>query len=96
MVIRYGCSSLLSTSSGRQCSTLVSSCTASDHLTPGRLSAARVRLKYVEQELAKRRGVNVGTVVEDKMSAEDELYRVPDHLKVTRDFLTRNPKLDRT
>lgn len=44
-------------------------------------------LKYVEQELAKRRGKNLDTENEaenDVKSAEDELYKIPDHLKVKR------------
>lgn len=44
------------------------------------------RLRYVEQELAKRRGKNLDTENEenDVKSAEDELYRIPDHLKVSK------------
>ncbi|CAN0899436.1 Protein COP1 SUPPRESSOR 2 [Linum grandiflorum] len=42
-------------------------------------------LKYVEQELAKKRGKNVDTEeqVENALKqAEDELYKIPEHLKV--------------
>ncbi|KAL2608442.1 hypothetical protein R1flu_027015 [Riccia fluitans] len=41
-------------------------------------------LKYVEQELAKRRGKEYGDVAEDPKPAEDDLYIIPDHLKVRR------------
>ncbi|CAI0438476.1 unnamed protein product [Linum tenue] len=44
-------------------------------------------LKYVEQELAKKRGKNLdldGQVENELTRAEDELYIVPDHLKVKR------------
>eukprot|EP00262_Sarcandra_glabra_P006889 TRINITY_DN19453_c0_g2_i1.p1 TRINITY_DN19453_c0_g2~~TRINITY_DN19453_c0_g2_i1.p1 ORF type:complete len:271 (-),score=80.06 TRINITY_DN19453_c0_g2_i1:186-998(-) len=44
-------------------------------------------LKYVEQELAKKRGKNVddaNQVENDLKRAEDELYAIPDHLKVKR------------
>ena len=37
--------------------------------------------------------MDVGKVVEDKMSAEDDLYRVPDHLKVSSDSRTRTRNL---
>ncbi|GMH24461.1 hypothetical protein Nepgr_026304 [Nepenthes gracilis] len=42
-------------------------------------------LKYVDQELAKKRGKNViarDQAENDLKSAEDELYNIPDHLKV--------------
>ncbi|CAK7348572.1 unnamed protein product [Dovyalis caffra] len=42
-------------------------------------------LKYVEQELAKKRGKNIDTAdqVETELKrAEDELYKIPEHLKV--------------
>jgi hypothetical protein len=44
------------------------------------------RLKYVEQELAKKRGKKIDStdqVENDLKRAEDELYKIPDHLKVT-------------
>ncbi|CAN4106553.1 unnamed protein product [Withania somnifera] len=44
-------------------------------------------LRYVEQELAKKRGKNVDVVdqVENEVKrAEDELYKIPEHLKVKR------------
>lgn len=44
-------------------------------------------VKYVEQELAKKRGKNIDATdqVENELKrAEDELYRIPDHLKVKR------------
>lgn len=44
-------------------------------------------LKYVEQELAKKRGKNVDVtdqVENDIKRAEDELYKIPEHLKVKR------------
>lgn len=43
------------------------------------------RLRYVEQELAKRRGKNIDEAnqVENEIKhAEDELYKIPEHLKV--------------
>ncbi|KAK9179887.1 hypothetical protein WN943_029093 [Citrus x changshan-huyou] len=43
------------------------------------------RLKYVEQELAKKRGKNIDVndqVENDLKHAEDELYKIPEHLKV--------------
>uniref|UniRef100_A0A6N2NCL8 Protein COP1 SUPPRESSOR 2 n=1 Tax=Salix viminalis TaxID=40686 RepID=A0A6N2NCL8_SALVM len=43
------------------------------------------RLKYVEQELAKKRGKNIDETdqVETELKrAEDELYKIPEHLKV--------------
>lgn len=43
------------------------------------------RLKYVEQELAKKRGKNIDAtdqVENDLTRAEDELYKIPEHLKV--------------
>ncbi|KAK6239591.1 hypothetical protein QUC31_005060 [Theobroma cacao] len=44
-------------------------------------------VKYVEQELAKKRGRNMDTkneVENDLTRAEDELYKIPEHLKVKR------------
>ncbi|KAK6123332.1 hypothetical protein DH2020_042927 [Rehmannia glutinosa] len=44
-------------------------------------------LRYVEQELAKRRGKNIdieNQVENDVKRAEDELYKIPEHLKVKR------------
>ncbi|KAH0981942.1 hypothetical protein GBA52_009119 [Prunus armeniaca] len=44
-------------------------------------------LKYVEQELAKKRGRKIDAsdqVENDLKRAEDELYKIPDHLKVKR------------
>ncbi|GAB4846780.1 Protein COP1 SUPPRESSOR 2 [Ancistrocladus abbreviatus] len=44
-------------------------------------------LKYVEQALAKKRGKNINApdqVENDLKHAEDELYKIPDHLKVRR------------
>lgn len=44
------------------------------------------RLRYVEQELAKRQGRNFGDanqVENDVKRAEDELYKIPEHLKVS-------------
>lgn len=46
------------------------------------------RVKYVEQELAKKRGRTIESMdqVENELKrAEDELYKIPDHLKVTLD-----------
>ena len=43
------------------------------------------RLKYVEQELAKKRGKSIDAanpVDNDLKRAEDELYVIPEHLKV--------------
>lgn len=48
------------------------------------------RLKYVEQELAKKRGKNIDVndrVENDLKHAEDELYKIPEHLKVTGIFI---------
>lgn len=42
-------------------------------------------LKYIEQELAKKRGKNIDVndqVENDLKHAEDELYKIPEHLKV--------------
>ncbi|XP_030539757.1 protein COP1 SUPPRESSOR 2 [Rhodamnia argentea] len=42
-------------------------------------------VKYVEQELAKKRGRNINKsdqLANDIKSAEDELYKIPEHLKV--------------
>lgn len=44
------------------------------------------RVKYIEQELAKKRGRNIDEEdqVENELKrAEDELYTIPDHLKVS-------------
>lgn len=44
------------------------------------------RIKYVEQELAKKRGRTIDSTDQaenDLKRAEDELYKIPDHLKVT-------------
>lgn len=44
------------------------------------------RVKYIEQELAKKRGRNIDEAdqVENELKrAEDELYKIPDHLKVS-------------
>eukprot|EP01018_Ginkgo_biloba_P022583 Gb_33078 [translate_table: standard] len=41
-------------------------------------------LKYVEQELAKKRGKEIGKQGEELKPPEDDLYVVPDHLKVRR------------
>ncbi|KAI3449314.1 hypothetical protein Pfo_005979 [Paulownia fortunei] len=44
-------------------------------------------LRYVEQELAKKRGKNIDVenqVENDVKRAEDELYKIPEHLKVKR------------
>lgn len=41
---------------------------------------------YVEQELAKKRGRQIDTadqIDNDLKRAEDELYKVPEHLKVS-------------
>lgn len=40
------------------------------------------RLKYIEQELSKKRGRDLGVPVEDVKPAEDDLYIIPEHLKV--------------
>lgn len=40
------------------------------------------RLKYVEQELAKRRGKSVDSGDKEEKDQVDELYVVPEHLKV--------------
>lgn len=43
------------------------------------------RVKYVEQELAKKRGKSLEDAeeVENELKrVEDELYKIPDHLKV--------------
>jgi hypothetical protein len=48
------------------------------------------RVKYIEQELAKKRGRNIDAEdqVENELKrAEDELYTIPDHLKVSIFFL---------
>lgn len=42
-------------------------------------------IKYIEQELAKRRGKNIDNEDQEESDikrAEDELYQIPDHLKV--------------
>lgn len=41
-------------------------------------------LKYVEQELAKNRGRDSGIKTEENKPAEDDLYVIPEHLKVRR------------
>lgn len=49
------------------------------------------RVKYIEQELAKKRGRNIDEEdqVENELKrAEDELYTIPDHLKVNISFFT--------
>ncbi len=40
------------------------------------------RLKYIEQELAKKRGQELGMTSEEIKPAEDDLYIIPEHLKV--------------
>lgn len=45
------------------------------------------RLRYVEQELAKKKGKTIDEVDKienDIKRAEDELYKIPDHLKVSK------------
>ncbi|PKA58320.1 hypothetical protein AXF42_Ash021366 [Apostasia shenzhenica] len=39
-------------------------------------------LKYVEQELAKRKGHKIDSVEKEDNDRMDELYAVPEHLKV--------------
>jgi hypothetical protein len=39
-------------------------------------------LKYIEQEMAKKRGRELGVVEEEVKAPEDDLYITPDHLKV--------------
>lgn len=54
------------------------------------LSNLMGRLRYVEQELAKKRGKNTDAenqVENDVKRAEDELYKIPEHLKVSDDLL---------
>eukprot|EP00250_Pteridium_aquilinum_P011536 c20136_g1_i1 orf=679-1476(-) len=41
-------------------------------------------LTYVEQELAKKRGRDLGIKTEDSKPLEDDLYVIPEHLKVRR------------
>jgi hypothetical protein len=41
-------------------------------------------LKYIEQELAKKRGQELGMTSEEIKPAEDDLYIIPEHLKVRR------------
>eukprot|EP00249_Psilotum_nudum_P014434 c24822_g1_i1 orf=54-1064(+) len=41
-------------------------------------------LKYIEQELAKKRGKEVGGKFDEAQPAEDDLYVIPEHLKVRR------------
>ncbi|KAJ7547123.1 hypothetical protein O6H91_08G070200 [Diphasiastrum complanatum] len=41
-------------------------------------------LKYIEQELAKKRGRDLGTKADDLKRVEDDLYIIPEHLKVRR------------
>lgn len=43
------------------------------------------RVKYIEQELAKKRGKNINATEQSENEltlAEEELYKIPDHLKV--------------
>ena len=40
------------------------------------------RLKYIEQEIAKKRGRELGIVEEEVKAPEDDLYVIPEHLKV--------------
>jgi hypothetical protein len=40
------------------------------------------RLTYVEQELAKRQGKDLGIKTEEIKPIEDDLYVIPEHLKV--------------
>ena len=52
----------------------------------GALTGSLNRLKYIEQELAKKRGRTLETVEgaeNDLKQAEDELYKIPEHLKVS-------------
>jgi hypothetical protein len=44
------------------------------------------RLKYIEQEMAKKRGRELGIVEEEVKPAEDDLYIIPEHLKVFNPF----------
>lgn len=44
----------------------------------------------MEQELAKKRGKDSGKPVEEVKPAEDELYIIPEHLKVTSEHLLRS------
>lgn len=44
------------------------------------------RVQYIEQELAKKRGrkIDAADQVENELKrAEDELYKIPEHLKVS-------------
>jgi len=41
-------------------------------------------LKYIEQEMAKKRGRELGIVTEEVKAPEDDLYITPEHLKVRR------------
>lgn len=41
-------------------------------------------LKYIEQEMAKKRGRELGIVAEEVKAPEDDLYITPEHLKVRR------------
>ena len=45
------------------------------------------RLTYVEQELAKRQGKDLGIKTEEIKPIEDDLYVIPEHLKVRMFFL---------
>lgn len=49
----------------------------------------RNRLRYVEQELAKKRGRNISAnhAENEIKHAEDELYNIPEHLKVSKAIL---------
>lgn len=52
------------------------------------------RLRYVEQELAKKRGKNIDAenqVENEVKRAEDELYKIPENLKVSDDHLFFTP-----
>lgn len=46
------------------------------------MSEISFRMRYVEQELAKRRGKKVDDGEKEDKDQVDELYVVPDHLKV--------------
>lgn len=55
-------------------------------LKVGALMTSLYRLMYIEQELAKKRGRTVEAVEgaeNDLKQAEDELYKIPEHLKVS-------------
>ena len=44
-------------------------------------------MKYVEQELAKKRGRKIDVENDLAKNAEVELYKIPDHLKVSNIFI---------